>query len=200
MRKSATLEALFPGSRRRVLVTALTQPGKWWFLSEMADFLGTTPSSLQRELASLVNVGILEQRRDGVRTYFRAQKKSPIYRELRGIIEKTAGIVPTLQELLRPLDEKVTFAFIYGSIARAQEHAASDIDLMVVGQAGLADLTPVLRKAERILGREVNATTFSHREFSNKVAAGDHFLAAVLKQPRQFVKGNERELGKLTGQ
>jgi hypothetical protein len=71
---------------------------------------------------------------------------------------------------------------------------------MIVGLAGLAELTPFLRKAERILGREVNATTFSHREFANKMAAGDHFLAAVLKQPRQFVKGHERELGKITGQ
>lgn len=194
------LDALFPGTRQRVLAATLRQPDKWWFLSELAEFLGTTPSSLQRELASLANAGILEQRRDGVRTYFRAQKSSPIYRELRGIIAKTAGIVPTLQELLRPLDEKITLAFLYGSVARGQEHAASDIDLMVVGQAGLADLTPFLRKAERILGREVNATTFSSREFGNKAAAGDHFLAAVIKEPRRFVKGNERELGKITGQ
>lgn len=199
MRKSATLDALFSGTRQRVLAATLLQPEKWWFLSELAEFLGTTPSTLQRELASLANAGILEQRREGVRTYFRAQKSSPIYRELRGIVEKTAGIVPTLQEVLHALDEKITLAFIYGSVARGQEHAASDIDLMIVGQAGLADLTPLLRKAERILGREVNATTFSQREFGNKTAAGDHFLAAVLKQPRQFVKGNERELGKLTG-
>jgi DNA-binding transcriptional ArsR family regulator len=95
MRNSATLEALFPKTRQGLLAATLTQPEKWWFLSELAVFLGTAPSSLQRELSALVDTGILEQRREGTRVYFRAEKRSPIYRELRGIIEKTAGIIPT---------------------------------------------------------------------------------------------------------
>ncbi len=199
MRNNATLEALFPKTRQGVLAATLTQPEKWWFLSELAEFLGTTPSSLQRELSALVDTGILEQRREGTRVYFRAQKRSPIYRELRGIIEKTAGIIPIVQTILAPFGRKILCAFVYGSIARAQEHATSDIDLMVIGQVGLAELTPALRKAERALGRDLNATTYSVDEFHGKVEKNDHFLTAVLKRPKQFVKGTKRELDAIIG-
>ncbi len=200
MRNNATLEALFPKTRQGVLAATLTQPEKWWYLSELARFLGTTPSSLQRELSALVDTGILEQRREGTRVYFRAQRHSPIYRELRGIIAKTAGIIPVVRTVLAPLGRKILCAFVYGSVARAEEHATSDIDLMVIGQVGLLELTPALRKAEQALGRDLNATTYSVNEFRGKVERNDHFLAAVLKRPKQFVKGTKRELDAIISQ
>ena len=199
MRNSATLEALFPKTRERVLAATMTQPEKWWFLSELAEYLGTSPSSLQRELSALVDTGILEQRRDGNRAYFRAQRRSPIYRELRSIFEKTAGIIPTIQTAVARFGDKILCSFVYGSVAREQEHATSDIDLMVIGIIDLAELTPALRKAERALGRELNATVYSVDEFRDRVKKNDHFLTAVLKRPKQFVKGSERELDAITG-
>lgn len=199
MRKIATLAALFPRTRQGVLAATLTQPEKWWYLSELASHLGTTPSSLQRELAALVGTGILEQKREGTRVYFRAQKLAPIFHELRGIIEKTAGLMPTLQAVLSPLGRKVLCAFVYGSVARGDEHARSDVDLMVIGQLGLSELTPALRKAERVLGRDLNPITYSAEEFRSKVEKNDHFLSAVLKLPKQFVKGTERELDAIIG-
>jgi len=199
MRNSATLEALFPKTRERVLAATMTQPEKWWFLSELAEYLGTSPSSLQRELSALVDTGILEQRRDGNRAYFRAQRRSPIYRELRSIFEKTAGIIPTIQTAVARFGDKILCSFVHGSVARAQEHATSDIDLMVIGIIDLAELTPALRKAERALGRELNATVYSVDEFRDRVKKNDHFLTAVLKRPKQFVKGSERELDAITG-
>ncbi len=158
-----------------------------------------TPSSLQRELFALVDTGILEQRREGNRAYFRAQKRSPIYRELRAIFEKTTGIAPTIRTAVAAFGGKILYSFVYGSVARGREHAASDIDVMVIGNIGLAELTPALRKAERALGRELNVTVYSVDEFRDKVNENDHFLTAVLKRPKQFVKGSERELDAITG-
>jgi predicted nucleotidyltransferase len=198
MRNSAMLGALFPKTRQGILATTLTRPEKWWYLSELAKFLGVPPSSLQRELSALVDTGILEQRREGRRVYFRAEKHSPIYRELRGIVEKTAGIIPTVSAVLAPFGEKILCAFVYGSVARAQEHATSDIDLMVIGQVGLSELTPALRQAERTLGRDLNVTVYATEEFHDKVGKNDHFLTAVLKLPKRFVKGSERELDTIT--
>jgi predicted nucleotidyltransferase len=136
----------------------------------------------------------LQQRKDGRRTYFKAETRSPIFRELRGIFEKTVGLIPSLRVALRPFENKIVFAFVYGSIARRQEHATSDVDLMVIGNVGLGDLAPSLRKAERRLGREVNVTNYSVDEFRKKVADGDHFLTTVLKGSLQFVKGEKRDL------
>jgi predicted nucleotidyltransferase len=197
--RNTTLEVLFPRIRHGILSATLTQPDKWWYLSELAARLRTTPSSLQRELAALVRNGILEQRREGARAYFKAQTQSPIYRELRGIFEKTSGIVPTLRSVLDPLETNIRCAFIYGSIARGSEHGSSDIDLMIIGSVGLAGLTPALRKAERVLNRAVNATVYSADEFRHKARQHDHFLETVLKGRKEFVKGSQRELDAITG-
>ena len=200
MRKNApVLDSLFPNVRQGVLAATLTRPEKWWYLSELAQFLGTRPSSLQRELSSLEQSGILQQRKDGRRTYFRADTRSPIFRQLRSIFEKTVGLIPTLRMALRPFESKIVCAFVYGSIARREERAASDVDVMVVGAVGLGDLAPSLRKAETRLGREVNVTNYSVDEFRKKVAEGDHFLTTVLDGTLQFVKGEQRDLDAFTG-
>jgi predicted nucleotidyltransferase len=199
MRKTAALAALFPTVRGDVIAATLTQPDKWWYLSELAQFLGTTPSSLQRELKTLVASGILEQRREGTRTYFKAESRSPLFPELRGLLEKTAGLLPTLHQALEPFQARMDCAFVYGSVARSQEHALSDVDLLVIGAVGLAELAPALRKAESRLGREVNTTSYSTNEFRKKVAAKDHFLSEVLRGPKAFVKGSERDLDEVIG-
>jgi predicted nucleotidyltransferase len=200
MRKNApALDSLFPSVRQGVLAATLTRPKKWWYLSELADFLHTRPSSLQRELGSLEQSGILQQRKDGRRTYFKAETRSPIFRELRSIFEKTVGLIPTLRVALDPFAHKIACAFVYGSIARREEHATSDVNLMVVGNVGLGDLSPWLRKAEKRLGREVNVTNYSLDEFRTKLVEGDLFLTTVLKGSLQFVKGEQRDLNAVAG-
>jgi predicted nucleotidyltransferase len=194
MRKPAVLATLFPTVRGDVLAATLTQPEKWWYLSELAHFLETSPSSLQRELKALVDGGILESRREGTRAYFKADTRSAVYSELRRLIDKTAGMVPTLRTILRPFGARIACAFVYGSVARSEEHANSDIDLLVVGDVGLADLTPALRKAEARLSREIQVTTFSAAEFRKKAAASDHFLSEVLQGDKLFVKGDQRDV------
>lgn len=199
MRKPAVLAALFPTVRGDVLAATLTHTEKWWYLSELAQFLGTSPSSLQRELKALVDAGILETRREGTRAYFKADTRSPVFPELRGLIDKTAGVVPTLRTILRPFERRIACAFVYGLVARSEERAQSDIDLLVVGDVGLADLTPALRRAEGRLGGEVNVTSYSTAEFRKKATAKDHFLSEVLRRPKQFVKGDQGDVDNLIG-
>ena len=199
VRKSRTLATLFPTLRGELLAATLTRPDKWWYLSELAEFLRTTPSSLQRELKALVAGGILQQRREGTRAYFKAETRSPLFPELRGLIEKTAGLLPTLQQALEPFRSRIDCVFVYGSVARTEEHALSDVDLMVIGGVGLADLAPALRKAEGQIGREINVTSYSAQEFRKKVTAKDHFLTEVLRGSKEFVQGNQRDLDEIIG-
>src|SRR5260370_35467540 len=103
MRNYSVLTALFPQVRQGVLAATLGQPDKWWYLSELAGRLGTSPSSLQRELSSLVASGILVHRREGKRAYFKAETHSPVFRDLQQLFEKTAGLAPILDEKLEPL-------------------------------------------------------------------------------------------------
>lgn len=198
MRNNHVLDTLFPRVRQDVLSTALTRPEKWWYLSELAVFLHTRPSSLQRELAALVQSGILERRRDGRRSYFKAETRSPIFRDLQSIFEKTVGVVPSLAAALHPFESKIVCAFVYGSVASGKERATSDVDLMIIGSVGLAELAPSLRRVEKRLGREINVASYAVDEFRKKLARGDHFLTSVLKSGVRFVKGEKRDLEAVT--
>jgi hypothetical protein len=149
MRNSSVLTALFPQVRQGVLAATLGQPDKWWYLSELAGRLGTSPSSLQRELSSLVgkrNIGL--HRRDGTRAYFKAETQSPLFRDLQELFEKMQAVSDLVEQILKPFGNKIQSAFICGFVARSREHAMSDVDVMVIGSAQVS-LTYLRRSARR---------------------------------------------------
>jgi DNA-binding transcriptional ArsR family regulator len=199
MRKKRPLDSLFPRTRQAVLTATLLHPDRWWYLSDLAKHLGVRPSSLQRELAALTSAEILRQRRDGNRVYFQANADCPFLPELQGLLVKTAGMVDVLRETLTPFVTRIDWAFIYGSVARAEERAASDVDLMIIGKAGLADLSQALRRAEKRLSRAVNPTLYSRTEFGTKLRASDHFLTSILDGALLFILGDSHELAAVTG-
>jgi len=188
------LDTLFPKTRQALLSALLLRPDKWWYLSDLARHLGVPPSSLQRELASLVSGDVVARREDGSRVYYRAKEDCPIIGELQAILVKTAGIADVIRAGFEKVRGKVDIAFIYGSVARAQQLSVSDVDVMVIGEVQLGDLVPGLRRAEKALGREVNATIYSREEFARRLKKKDALLKTVLADARIFLKGNENEL------
>jgi predicted nucleotidyltransferase len=198
MRTSRILDALFPAIRQKLLAAVLLSPEKWWYLSELASHLGTSPSSLQRELDSLTEGGILERKRDGRRIYYKAQANSPVFNALRELLSKTAGLIPALQSEIAKFQGRIKWAVVYGSVARGEEGSDSDIDLLLVGDMATVDLLPALRRIERRFGREVNLTRYSEKEFRNKIRDGDHFLKSVTKDKFVLLRGSLDDLEKTT--
>src|ERR1700678_828048 len=144
MRKSSPIDVLIPKTRKAVLATVYMQPTREWYLSDLARHLKVQPSSLQRELANLVGGGILRKRVDGNRAYYSAETNGPIFDDFYGLILRTAGIRDGLAENIEPFRKRIIAAFVYGSLARQEERATSDIDLMVIGDVGLAELAPTI--------------------------------------------------------
>jgi predicted nucleotidyltransferase len=175
-------------------------PQRWWYLSDLARHLGLRPSSLQRELSSLVAAGILRRKREGNRVYFQPDPDCPLFPELRGLMMKTVGLFDVLRQALAPFARSIRWAFVYGSAARSEERSSSDVDLMVIGQVGLADIAPALRKAEARLARPVNPSAYTPEEFISKLKAGNHFLQAVLKEKMVFILGQGDELAATIGE
>lgn len=196
MRKSP-VDALIPKTRQLVISATTLDPDRWWRLSELARHIGVTPSSLQRELATLVDAGILESEPAERGARYRADRKCPLFPELERMMVKTAGVADVLRRALEWHKERVVAAFIFGSYARGTEVSGSDIDLMVVGDIGVADIAGRLKEAETTIGRPINVAVYSKREFSDKLAEGNHFLSTVAEGEKIFLIGDEDELGKL---
>ena len=138
-------------------------------------------------------MGILEKRVDGRRTYIKANEDSPIFPELRGLIEKTSGIVPMLREAITGTKGLKT-GFIYGSLAGGEEGAGSDVDLMLIFALSTMDIRPELRTVEKVVGRQINPTVFSLNEFSKNLAQENHFLRTVMRNKKIMLVGTEDEL------
>ena len=201
MRKSRRpLYALIPHTRQLVLAATLMHPHRWWYLSDLAKHVGVAPSSLQREVAGLVDAGVLKRKREGNRVYYQAERDNPFYPELRGLLLKTAGLMDVLRDALKRFVPGIVAAFVYGSVARSEEGARSDIDLMVVGDVGLADLAPALRQAEVRLGREVTVVLYPVQELVSKAKARQHFVRDVLSREKLFVYGSASELEAIVGE
>jgi predicted nucleotidyltransferase len=162
-------------------------------LREIARRSGLTAGTVQQELARLLRLDLVVRRRSGNRTYYRANAAHPLCSDIRNLVLKTAGLVDLLRGPLH--DPSVRVAFVFGSMARGEAVAGSDVDLMVIGSLGLRKLSRLLAGKSEELGREINAHVLREEEFQRRLAAGDHFLTQLAASPKLFVVGTEHDLG-----
>jgi len=191
-----TIDAIFPKARAEILRILFSQEDTELHMREIVRRSGLTLHAIQKELASLAAAEIVTSRRDGNRQYFRANKANPIYLELRGIAQKDNAIADLLMEALQNAPGIVA-AFIYGSVASRMEKAASDVDLFVVGTAGLRELVPLLRGVSEKIHREINPYNISAESWRQKLSDNDAFINSVASGPKIFIKGNQDDLDRL---
>jgi len=188
---------LFGAYRRDVLALLLLHPELSLHVREIARRTGKVPGTLLRELNLLADAGLLVKKAVGNQVHFQANAASAVYEELRGILKKTAGVADVLREALEPLADRVRTAFVYGSVARGDERAGSDLDLMVIGDVKFVDLIGALAPLHTVLRREINTSFYPPKEFRAKLAAAEPFLKRVLADRKIFLIGGEDELGEL---
>lgn len=193
---STLSDTLFGRTRGAVLRVLYGHVGESFYLRQLARRTEITLGAVQRELRQLVEAGLVTRETVGHQTFYRASQTSPVFEEMKSLVAKTVGAHDVLLKALRPLEEKISLAFVYGSTARSKENNQSDIDLMVVGRVHFADVIEHLTQAQKTLNREINPTVYSTREFRNKVQ--ENFLKTVLREKKLFLIGDEsvvRELG-----
>jgi len=200
MDRSPLAEALFGRVRGLILALFYGHPEQAFYTREVIRALSVGRGAVQRELSRLCAAGILIREKRGREVYHRANPDCPIHAELTGLMLKTLGLADVLRAALSELSGGIGVAFVYGSLARGTPGARSDVDLMVVGSVGFAQVVAALGAIEEVLGREVNPSVYSAQELRNRLAHGDHFVSTVLREPKLFLIGGEDELGRLAGE
>ena len=183
--------------RSKVLGWLFTHPDERYFVRQLTSLLREDSTNVSRELIRLEKTGILVSTKEGKQKYYQANRKSPIYDELHGLIIKTTGVADVLRSALAPSAGRIKVAFVFGSIASGNEDKASDIDVMVVGDISFGDVVSLLSSAEEKLRREVNAVVYPISEFKQKVRDDHHFVKTVLDSEKVFLIGDEDELARL---
>jgi predicted nucleotidyltransferase len=178
---NAVLDALFPKARQRLLAILFQQPERSFYANELIRLAQSGIGATQRELQSLAAAGLITAEMRGNQKHYQANAASPVFAELRGLMVKTLGIPEHLTQALAALSESIRWAVLYGSAARSELHAGSDIDLMVIADnLSLEALYAALADAETALGRRINPTLYTRQEFDDRRAAGNAFLTKVL--------------------
>ena len=183
-------ELLFPNQyRRKVLALLLMQPEQKVHLRELARQTQTAPGTLKKELDALGHVGLLTSERVGNQVQFQANQGHPVFAELQALIRKTTGLADVLRQALQALGEQVALAFVFGSMASGSAHAGSDVDLLVVGSAGFAQVVEATHATQAQLGREINPKVMTADEWTRKQAEGHPFVQELLTKPRILLIG-----------
>lgn len=189
---TALAQALFSTVQLRVLGLLFGQPERSYQGAELIRLARSGDGAVHRVLTRLAESGLVTVTRVGSQKFYQANADSPIFPELRGLIVKTVGMTAPLQAALAPFADRISAAFVYGSLARGTDTAKSDVDLMIVGDGlDYSGLYTALQGAEAALHRPVNPTIYAVKEFGKRKRAGNTFLQRVLDQPRLWVIGSD---------
>jgi predicted nucleotidyltransferase len=188
---------LFGKSMRAILALLFGRPDRRFYLREIARVAGVPPSSLQRDLVALTGAGVLARTVEGRQVYFQANPGCPIFGELQALAAKTFGVAGVLKGVLAPHASRIRFAFLFGSVAKGSAAAASDVDLLWVGELLPSELVLALAEAEKRLARRISVIAYSEDEFAELAKEQSHFLESVLKGPVVWLIGGRQALDDL---
>jgi predicted nucleotidyltransferase len=189
-------DLLLGQTRGQILALLLGAPDESFFLRQIARQTGTSAGTARRELNLLAETGLIARSVLGSQVFYRANRDHPVFPELRALLAKTMGVFELLKKALAPLSRKIDFAFVYGSVARGDDNASSDIDLMVVGAVSLDDILDAVSPLEKQLRRPVNPTIYSLKELKQRYRAGNHFLRSLKNASKVFLIGAEDDFRK----
>ena len=192
---SKVADLLFGKTRGEILGLLYGRPDEAFYFQQIRRQIAAAGvGAVQREVRKLLDAGLVQRSEVGNQVFYRANRDNPIFPELRAIVSKTVGAFQVLRMALEPFAKQIEIAFVYGSVARQDDNAASDVDVMIVGKIELEQLVEPFAEAEKILARPVNPTLYSSSEFKAKLRGGNHFLSAVLSGEKFFLLGDESEL------
>lgn len=187
-------DALFTKVQQRVLAILFSNPGRSFYANEIIMLAGSGTGAVQRELQRLEAAGLVTVVHLGRQKHYQANAAAPVYPELRALVLKTVGLIDVLRATLQPCLGHIELAFVYGSVAKGQDTATSDIDLMVVSDTlTYADIFAILEPATSILGRSVNPTVYSRADLRKRIKRDNAFINRVWEQPRLWITGQDSE-------
>lgn len=194
-RRVAVADALFSKGQQRVLAILFGNPRRSFYANEIIALANVGTGAVQRELARLEGAALVTVRRVGKQKHYQANAAAPVFEPLRELILKTSGMADVLLAALAPAAPEIRAAFVYGSVAKGEDSATSDVDLMVISDSlAYADVFALLEGATNQLGRDVNPTVYSSTELATRVRQKNSFVTRVLAQPKIWLIGGEDDL------
>jgi predicted nucleotidyltransferase len=177
----------------RLLALLYLQPEREWPGPELVRRTDAPRQTVSRELRRLESAGLVVASETGTAKLYRAATASPLYEALRELVEKTLGVEEALKRVLTEIPG-IEVAAIYGSWAAERLQPASDIDVLVVGDASFDDVADAVREVEELAGREIGITVYTREELDEHLRTGSGFVRNVLSREMKPLVGDPETL------
>ena len=162
-----------------VLGYFMLHEGQELYVNEMARRLALDQGNLDRKLKQLEKEGILKSELKGKERYYSLNSSFSLLKEYKKIVLKTIGLEHILKEALQKV-QGLKQAYLFGSYAKDQMDAASDIDLLAVGNHDTLELQKEISGIQKSVGREINVMSLGPTEYEKK-RKSDPFIKSVLQ-------------------
>lgn len=179
--------------RVKVLCLFLLNPGKIFYVREIVRKTKEEINAVRRELAHLEKAKMLKKEKRANRLYYSFRRDYPLYFELLEIISKAYGLGAEILKQKARLGT-IKFVMLSGKFIRGKERKADDVDLLVVGDVVLPQLSQIIRAEEVKQDKEINYTVMTEEEFTFRKKRRDPFLLKILSGSRIMIIGDEEEL------
>ena len=196
--KNSASSLLFPLQYRgKARALWVLQPQLRLPVRESARLTGTVAGTMNKELDRLQKAGLLEKYRVGNQLQFCANVQHPVFAELSALLRKTIGLADVLTLALTPAVDRIACAFVYGSVARSSDNAASDVDVIIIGDVAFGEVVNLFHGAQGTLQREINAKILTADEWRLKLQAKSSFVFDILSKQKIFLIGTQYDLDQL---
>ncbi len=180
--------------RVKMLQLFLSHPGAIFHVRDIVRKIGEEINAVRRELAHMEEAGMVTKEQRANRLFYGFRREYPLYYELLELIGKTSGIGFDILKHKAKLG-KLKFVMMSGRYIRGlQRRSSTDIDLLIVGNVVLPELTQLVKAEEVRREREFNYTVMSEEEFLFRKRRRDPFVISVLSGSRVMIIGDEEEL------
>lgn len=179
--------------RKALLKLYFSHPERKYYIRQLERILKKPAAYVRKELLKLQEAGLLSSEFQGKERFFQLNVKYPLYNEVKKIVAKTIGLEALLEKKLQKIS-RIEAAFVFGSYASGKEDDKSDIDLMIIGSPNEDELIEAIMKLEKSLDREINYHIYSQQEFHKKTKNNNSFIASIMRNPKIFIIGNEKQI------
>ena len=170
-------------SRATIFETFFSGEEKEHYLRELERITKFSTASIRFEMKNLVDLDLITTRKDGNRIYYKANIDHPLYSNIQGLVNKTRGLHLQLEKVLVE-HPQIELAFIFGSYAKKDLKAHSDIDLFIVGSIKNMDISEITFDLQKKLGREINYHKYPKAELKKKIKEKNHFLLSLKNEKK----------------
>jgi hypothetical protein len=178
------IDALF-GSKTRVklLHLFLNNPGNAFYVREITRLIDEQINSVRRELANLLEVGVITSSSADNKLYYEINQRYEFYVPFRAIFaderseaSTEIGTVHSWQDRIRALTG-VRLALIAGVLVKGSN---SQVDLLIVGEVSPAKVKSTMKDIEKQEARELNYSVMTYDEFYYRLSVRDKFITEIL--------------------